>query len=402
MACFLLIVVVIVIVGSMNKFGTTNFRPVLVTEKRNKQISPSASDNKVEDLINEKVEHSFHDVLSESRFIDNKKVNLKTKQVSYGVGLLGKIRTLEAYHSTKQTPVKEPDVKADVKVSVDIRTDKPIHITDERYLSLGLDVNLIRHRWVTFNFTSQRLITMAKALSPAYIRVSGTDADRMLFDKDAVNVERDSQDELDEAIQRMEDAMSKPPVRDLFPPRNFTMTGKDWDNINKFAKLVGWRIMFSFNAQLRKAGGWDSSNAQQILDYSVKNGYHDNLDFELGNEPDNYMFQTGFVLINGTQFGNDVIQLDNLLKSSRYGHSYKKSMIVGPGIAFSKKPQYLTDFLNKAGHIIKAVTWHHYYGGGELRYIENYTDPDLLDSYSNSVKSVKSGRAQQNSKSTES
>ena len=186
--------------------------------------------------------------------------------------------------------------------------------------------------------------------------------------------------------------MSKPPVRDLFPPRNFTMTGKDWDNINKFAKLVGWRIMFSFNAQLRKAGEWDSFNAQQILDYSVKKGYHDNLDFELGNEPDNYMFQTGFVLINGTQFGNDVIQLDNLLKSSRYGHSYKKSMIVGPGIAFSKKPQYLTDFLNKAGHIIKAVTWHHYYGGGELRYIENYTDPDLLDSYSNSVKSVESGR----------
>ena len=279
-----------------------------------------------------------------------------------------------------------------VTAIVTIMTEKPLFVTNERYLSLGFDVNVIRRGWSTFNFTSERMLTLAKALAPTYLRVSGTDADRMIFSpkkngKDKVK----SQLDINTSINRMREAESraaesKKPVEGLFPPTNFTMSAKDWDNLNMFVKAAGWRMIFGLNEQLRNGSDWDPTNAMELLDYSIKQGYSGNLDFELGNEPDLYHAGHGHVIINGTQLGNDVIFLRKMLNGEKYGPYFKNSMIVGPDIAVNTV--YMTDFLNTAGGVVRGVTWHHYYGGGELKYVNNYTDTQILDSYIRRVKGV--------------
>jgi len=77
-------------------------------------------------------------------------------------------------------------------------------------------------------------------------------------------------------------------------------TGKDFDSVNKFASRCSVRLLFDLNVLLRdntSASGyhspgeleskskdrWNSSNAQLVLDYSVRRNHTDNTDFELGN-----------------------------------------------------------------------------------------------------------------------
>ncbi|XP_055955925.1 heparanase-like, partial [Patella vulgata] len=45
---------------------------------------------------------------------------------------------------------------------------------------------------------------------------------------------------------------------------------------------VGWDLIFDFNVFLRKNGNWDPSNAIELLEYTVKQGYKP-AGYELGN-----------------------------------------------------------------------------------------------------------------------
>ncbi len=58
---------------------------------------------------------------------------------------------------------------------------------------------------------------------------------------------------------------------------------EDWDRLNTFAKSVGWHMLFDFNVLLRRGPNWNSHNAEEILQYTVQQGYQNNLSFELGN-----------------------------------------------------------------------------------------------------------------------
>ena len=98
--------------------------------------------------------------------------------------------------------------------TVMIRLDEiePAYTTDERFLSLGMDSNLIRDRWETFDFSSKRLHTLAKGLSPAFLRLMGTDGDRMIFVRNV-----------------SESNLKSYP----FPDTRFNFSAQDWDNINE-------------------------------------------------------------------------------------------------------------------------------------------------------------------------
>ena len=143
----------------------------------------------------------------------------------------------------------------DTTPKITINLKKAIFKTDPLYFSLGMDSNLIRNRWETFDFTSGRLARLGAALSPAYLRLSGTDADRMIFDRGHGSRE---------TIQASGKSRT---VSSMFPPSNFTMTAHDWDAINGFCARVGWRIVFGLNAQLRRGAAWDDTNALELLQY---------------------------------------------------------------------------------------------------------------------------------------
>ena len=97
-------------------------------------------------------------------------------------------------------------------VMIRLNEVEPVYLTDERFLSLGMDSNLIRDRWETFDFSSERLKTLAKGLSPAFLRLMGTDGDRMIFVRNV-----------------SESNLKSYP----FPDTRFNFSAQDWDNINE-------------------------------------------------------------------------------------------------------------------------------------------------------------------------
>ena len=99
------------------------------------------------------------------------------------------------------------------KVLIRLNEIDALYTTDDRFFSLGMDSNLIRDRWETFNFSSKRLKTLAKGLSPAFLRLMGTDGDRIEFVRNIT-----------------ESKLNGWP----FPHTTFYFSAQDWDNINKY------------------------------------------------------------------------------------------------------------------------------------------------------------------------
>ncbi len=238
-------------------------------------------------------------------------------------------------------------------------TAPPLHQTDSRFLSLGIDVNLVRNRWQTFDFHSTRLRTLAKGLSPSYLRLSGTDADRLIYkpdDNDIYPTERQ------EAMPVKQKLRQRGVPQYPFPTTNFSMTTKDWDNINQFAQDVGWRIIFGLNAQLRFGDHWAIENAIQLLTYSSAKGYLESLDFELGNEPDLYPVGKGFRLVTPKQLARDYTTLKKLLTSELMSKTAVSPKLLGPAVADFNGGNYMKFFLNYLENdVVAATTFHQYY-----------------------------------------
>ena len=110
-----------------------------------------------------------------------------------------------------------------------------------------------------------------------------------------------------------------------------------------FTRNVGWSLIFDLNLMLRtdnsSTGKWNSTNAQQFINYSSQKGY--TMDFELGNgifisnsffqnflEPEFLQSLFGYSL-TGAQIADSYHDLRNLLNSNSL---FKNSKIIGPSI----------------------------------------------------------------------
>ena len=253
---------------------------------------------------------------------------------------------------------------------------------DDKFLSIALDSNLLAENWKRFDFNNQRLVAMARALSPAYLRLGGTKADEVVF-------------------------VEKP--ADQRPYKQITMSGQDWININNFALKTNMSFLFDFNALHRnnRTNSWDPSNAKLLLKFSSSCGYQ-NVAWELGNEPNSYHHQWN-VNITGKRLGKDFYLLKRLLMDS----GYNNSLLVGPDInqigrcgwkswfdvawqwffgakRECKPVKYLRDVLQTSGHVLDALTLHHYYLDGRKAMLKDFLNPDLLDSLGKEVDAFQS------------
>ena len=243
--------------------------------------------------------------------------------------------------------------------TISVNGTSAIHVTDKRYLSFGMDSNTVRQHWVTFNFSSVRLRTLAKALAPAYLRLSGTDGDRLLF-----NVTDDQ-------------------LR-TFPSTTFSMSPSDWDNINKWCADVDWDLMFGINNQQRfmmtNVSHWDPRNAMELLSYTVLQGYNDRLHFQLGNEPDRYHLRGWATILSGAEVAADFFALRKILQTMFAGY-FDHSVIIGPDISVTDDggASLLKDFLSHLEPgVIQAVDFHNYLGGNGSD-VTSFVDPSRLD-----------------------
>ncbi|XP_074084601.1 heparanase isoform X2 [Macrotis lagotis] len=283
-------------------------------------------------------------------------------------------------------------------LELELHPDVQVQEVSPAFLSITIDANLVTDpKYITF-LGSQRLRTLARGLSPAYLRFGGTKTDFLFFDpkKESTFEERSyweaqvdpdtcnlspipssvkGQLQLEWPIQEV--LLLKEQRQNKF--KNGTFTKSTVDMLYSFAKCSGLDLIFGINALIRKSNlQWDSSNAKLVLDYCTSQKY--NISWELGNEPNSFRKKSG-VYITGSQLGKDFIKLHSLLKT----YDLKNAKLFGPDVGQLQKnvssDKILRSFLNVAGGVIDAVTWHHYYLNGRLATQEDFLNPEVLDTF---------------------
>ncbi|XP_047930517.2 heparanase isoform X1 [Anser cygnoides] len=272
------------------------------------------------------------------------------------------------------------------------------------FLSLTLDASLAREpRFITL-LSNPKLHTLARGLSPGFLRFGGTSTDFLIFDphKDSTLEEK-----ILSELQAEEGACGAQPgfaaVQELLlaqwpgqekllltehsrkKHKNTTITGHTLDILHGFANCSGFHLVFGLNALLRRHGReWDSSNAGQLLGYCARRGY--NLSWELGNEPNSFKKKSG-IYIDGSQLGRDFIHLRRLLSQHPL---YRHAKLYGPDVGQPRKhtQRLLRSFLKSGGKVIDSVTWHHYYVDGRSATREDFLSPAVLDTFATAVRDV--------------
>ena len=86
----------------------------------------------------------------------------------------------------------------------------------------------------------------------------------------------------------------------ISPLHNFSVTARDWDVLNEFVKTVGWELVFGLNDFIMKDwsnGTWNSSNAEELVKYTMEKGYSI-FAWELGNGEPLEVYVLLFCLLN--------------------------------------------------------------------------------------------------------
>ena len=288
------------------------------------------------------------------------------------------------------------DYKNGNEVEVSINTALCVYRTDERFLSVALPAKLIKYHWKNFNFSSVKLINLARGLAPAYLRVGGIHANFLLFDpreeyhkttsRDSLAVSRDQRMDsfLTSRDQRGQiSRISRDQYVDFTlmarrePLTNFTMSTKDVDSLFTFAKNTELDVIFGLNDLLRdyRTRKWNSTNARQLMTYITNRGFACN--WELGNEPLELEERIN-ITITAQSLASDFKILRKLLDD----HPEYGKKLVGPDVSSPWRPplrnKYLKEFLINVDETIDGMTYHQYYTSNKAN-VSQFYNPDLLD-----------------------
>lgn len=257
----------------------------------------------------------------------------------------------------------------DFTTNVNIDTTVVLHTVDERFVSFTLDT--WRMRWGTggaakaagnywrrdgagefIDFAEPTMVAMAKALSPAYLRIGGTSADNITYEMDA--------DDTDYYVPS-----SRGSQGEVLP--HATMTPEIWAQPNIFAAAVNWEVIFCLNIFEGWESGtraWSGDRAMQLIQHTYAAGYPV-VAWELGNEPN-----LGKKYIEPAEVAAAFTSLHQKIHEvhSTGAGTTASPWIIGPdvtkgGVANS----YLADVLEAIPPcILDVVSWHHYYIAGEF------------------------------------
>ncbi|XP_053505449.1 heparanase [Ictalurus furcatus] len=292
-----------------------------------------------------------------------------------------------------QCLVSAGDLKS---VNVDVDLSRVARRVDERFLSVTIDASLMAEEKFMYLLGSPKLRTLAKALTPAFLRFGGTKQDFMKFKPQSEyyitkGYNRDSlphsgpvcskfelppllEDELkhDWAMQAL--LLRQEEVRGKY--KQVTFSEYAVDLLYSFVNCSGLELIFGLNALLRTPENvWDSRNAELLLNYCEQRQYR--MSWELGNEPNSYEKKAA-IRVNGSQLGEDFLHLRKILQKSEL---YSSSGLYGPDTSQPRehRKDLLTGFLESGAEAIDACTWHHYYVNGRDASLEDFLDPKVLD-----------------------
>ncbi len=212
----------------------------------------------------------------------------------------------------------------------------------------GLDPKLFQYR-PPIDLSNPKLRTLAAALGPAYVRVSGTWQNSTYF----------------------QNSDAPAPAT---PPAGFNgvLTRAEWKGVIDFSKAVNARIVTSVatSAGTRdKDGLWTSSQAQELFDYTQQAGgaiaateFMNEPSFaQIGGAPKGY---------DGAAFGRDISVFTAFVRKASPGTVFLGPGSVGEGIplaagsGMSLLPS--SEMLKATGPVFDAFSYH-FYGGVSAR-----------------------------------
>ncbi len=229
----------------------------------------------------------------------------------------------------------------------------------------GIDPNLFQYR-PPIDLTNAKLRTLASALGPAYVRVSGTWQNSTYFAESDV----------------------APPSA---PPAGFNgvLTRAEWKGVIDFAKAVHAEIVTSVatSAGTRDAQGlWTGTQARSFFDFTRQAGgtiaatefMNEPTFAQIGGAPKGY---------DGAAFGRDVAVFRTFLRKTSPGTIFLGPGSVGEGIPLSSGIAIpllpSPELLKGSGPVFDAFSYH-FYGGVSARCkgglkAEDALSPEWLD-----------------------
>ncbi|KAM6984590.1 heparanase [Aplochiton taeniatus] len=281
-------------------------------------------------------------------------------------------------------------------VHLNVDFSRVLKRVSERYLSVAVDASLVAEEKFIYLLGSPKLRTLAKALAPAFLRFGGTRQDFMVFNPQKTLTH--SNEHFQNPVFQTEDSCKKqelPPLLEKHLKQEWThqevvllkeeqqrkykrvkFTESAVDLLYSFSNCSGLDLIFGLNALLRTArNSWNSSNAESLLQYCESKQYK--MSWELGNEPNSFEKKSG-IRVDGYQLGKDFGDLRKILQASKL---YQNSGVYGPDISQPRdhRRDLLEGFLESGAQAIDACTWHHYYVNGRDTSLEDFLDPQVLD-----------------------
>lgn len=203
-------------------------------------------------------------------------------------------------------------------------TDRPpVTEVDERYLSFSLDVSVLAGgfwwegskgtrrglgtlRIPPLDLNSAKLDKLTRALGPAYLRVGGSEADKIHYFSAPEN-----------------------------EPDSLVLTTAIWDNLHRFLQRNQLKFAFTFKYGLferRQHGQWCGGEVEKLLQYNRARGYAIDV-CELGNELNAYWAFHG--LRSQPRAFKLAVDYHNFARIIR--QYLPQARIIGPGSAFWPK-----------------------------------------------------------------
>lgn len=301
-------------------------------------------------------------------------------------------------HDFKRETLFIDKYSADVFVKVDL--SRALHRVDPRFLSVTIDASLASEERFMILLGSRKVRALARSLTPAFLRFGGTRQDFMIFTPEqhlqpshvAPVVERlcDKkelpswlEDELKKEWVQQQILLKTEDLQRKYKRVKFTEVTVD--QLYFFANCSGMELIFGLNALLRTAdNSWNSTNAQALMHYCASRQYR--MSWELGNEPNSYEKKAGF-RVDGYQLGEDFVHLKKIMGESKF---FQNSGLYGPDVGQPRdhRIDILDGFLQSGSEAIDACTWHHYYVNGRDTSLEDFLDPEVLDTLALKTKEV--------------
>lgn len=273
-----------------------------------------------------------------------------------------------------------------------------IRRVDLRFLSVTIDASLASEEKFMYLLSSPKVRTLAKALSPAFLRFGGTRQDFMVFTPQRHQQESGSTADqscdkvelpwwLEERLKKEWTQQQLILVREDLQRKYSRVKFTEYtvDLLHSFTNCSGMDLIFGLNALLRTAdNSWNSSNARSLLQYCESRRYR--MSWELGNEPNSFEKKAG-IRVDGYQLGQDFTRLREMMSESKFYHD---AGLFGPDIGQprDRRTDILEGFLRSGAEAVDACTWHHYYVNGRNTSLEDFLDPEILDTLASKTKEV--------------